>query len=208
MKRLLWFCLLLALGPLSGSAPRLEIVKRPLPDACSRARTQADEVTHLMVHFCSNAPQDPAKPYQLDLITKVFADYGVGAHYLIDRQGTVYELIAEARVAYHAGKGKLPHAPYYENQMNAHSIGVELMGIGTYDEMKVYFSEAEYNKIAKADIGYTQAQYAALKSLIAQVRGRHPGIKHDRRHIVGHDEYAPGRKTDPGKLFSWPAIGL
>jgi N-acetyl-anhydromuramyl-L-alanine amidase AmpD len=37
---------------------------------------------------------------------------------------------------------------------------------------------------------------------------RHPEVAPARTHIIGHDEYAPGRKTDPGELFDYTQIGL
>lgn len=31
-------------------------------------------------------------------------------------------------------------------------------------------------------------------------------VKRNRKHVLGHDEYAPGRKTDPGELFDWERL--
>jgi N-acetyl-anhydromuramyl-L-alanine amidase AmpD len=187
---------------------QVKIVQCPLADKCSRARDDGKPVTHLMIHFCSVCVEQPQNPYDLNAICKVFEDYGVSAHYLIGRDGTVYQLVDENRVAYHAGKGKLPFPPYLENSFNSSSIGIELMGIGTQEEMAAYMTAAEYARIAKEDIGFTQAQYTSLKQLISDIQKRHPQIQMDRRHIVGHDEYAPTRKTDPGSLFDWKKIGL
>lgn len=30
----------------------------------------------------------------------------------------------------------------------------------------------------------------------------------DRRHIIGHSDYAPKRRRDPGVVFDWSRIGL
>lgn len=187
---------------------QIKIVQRPLADKCSRARDKDKPVTHLMIHFCSVCIEQPQNPYDLNAICRVFEDYGVSAHYLIGRDGTVYQLVDENRVAYHAGKGKLPFPPYLENSFNGSSIGIELMGIGTQKEMAVFMDAEAYARIAKSDIGFTEEQYASLKQLIADIQKRHPAIKMDRQHIVGHDEYAPTRKTDPGSLFDWKKIGL
>jgi N-acetyl-anhydromuramyl-L-alanine amidase AmpD len=65
-----------------------------------------------------------------------------------------------------------------------------------------------YDKVAEKDIGFTDAQYDAVKQLIADIRRRWPGINHNRRHIVGHNEYAPDRRSDPGELFDWRRMGL
>lgn len=187
---------------------QVKIVQRPLADKCSRARDNDKPVTHLMIHFCSVCIEQPQNPYDLNGICKVFEDYGVSAHYLIGRDGTVYQLVDENRVAYHAGKGKLPFPPYLENSFNSSSIGIELMGIGTQKEMAGFMNAEAYALIAKSDIGFTEAQYNSLRQLITDIQERHPQVKLNRQHIVGHDEYAPTRKTDPGSLFDWKKIGL
>lgn len=197
--------LLCAAGSACG---QFKIVRRLLPEKCSRPRDAGKPVTHLMIHFCSVCVEQPHNPYDTEAICRVFESYGVSAHYLIGRDGTVYQLVDENRVAYHAGKGKLPFPPYLENSFNGSSIGIELMGIGTQQEMAGFMSAADYARLAKSDIGFTEAQYASLRQLISEIRARHPQIPFNRKHIVGHDEYAPGRKTDPGSLFDWTKIGL
>ncbi|MCS6968662.1 MAG: N-acetylmuramoyl-L-alanine amidase [Cytophagales bacterium] len=184
------------------------VVKRLLPEHCSAPRPSSQPVTHIMIHFCSAVKQHPTNPYDLASICQIFEDYGVSAHYLIARDGTIYQLVKENRIAYHAGKGKLPFPPYLENSFNSCSIGIELMAIGTQQEMSAYLSAEEYNRLNKNHIGFTQAQYWSLSWLIDDICRRHPQIKRDRWHIVGHDQYAPKRKTDPGSLFDWSRIGL
>ena len=99
-------------------------------------------------------------PYNVD---RVIATYGnaASAHYLIDREGNIYRLVKEERAAYHAGRGRLPWPPYRTN-MNSTSIGIEMMNISTWDDMKIFIPKATYDKIAKKDIGYTDAQYQSL----------------------------------------------
>ncbi|MCX6952705.1 MAG: N-acetylmuramoyl-L-alanine amidase [Verrucomicrobia bacterium] len=162
----------------------------------------------VVVHFCSNVVADPKSPYRFDAITQTFRSGGVAPHYLIDREGTIFLLVDEARAAYHAGKGRLPWSPHRENTLNDFSIGVELMGIGTAEEMELFIPASRYGDIAVSDLGFTPAQYVALNRLIRDMEKRWPSIRHDRRHIIGHDEYAPGRRTDPGKLFDWSQLGL
>jgi N-acetyl-anhydromuramyl-L-alanine amidase AmpD len=189
-------------------ADKPTIVKKNLPNKCSRERNTADNITHIMLHFCSDANEAPENPHQIDKVLATFEEIGVSAHYLVDREGVIYELVPENRVAYHAGKGKLPFAPFYENSMNGHSIGIEMLGIGTVEEMTMFFSKEKYKQIKTTDIGFTNKQYTALNCLIEDLLNRYPTIKKDRQHIVGHDQYAPSRRTDPGSLFAWEKIGL
>jgi N-acetyl-anhydromuramyl-L-alanine amidase AmpD len=147
--------------------------------------------------------EDSQKPYQLQKITDVFESYGVSAHYIIDRQGQIYRLVEESRVAYHAGKGQLPHPPFHKDDLNSRSIGIEIMAIGSAKDMKGYMNAEKYSQIPAEHIGYTDAQYKALNWLIQDISTRNQGIVRNRKHIIGHDEYAPERKNDPGELFDW-----
>lgn len=177
-----------------------------LPQANSEQRTTP--ITHVVTHFMSNASNNPKNPYKYDDIRKIFIDYGVSAHYLIGRNGEIYQLVNENRVAYHAGKGNLVKYPQYKDKLNSYSIGIEIMAIGTEKEMKTMLTSSVYKSISKKNIGYTDAQYRSLKQLLEDILKRNPSIKRDRTHVIGHDEYAPGRKTDPGSLFNWSKLGL
>lgn len=176
-----------------------------LPSHLSEPRKKP--ITHVVIHFMSNAPNNPNQPYIMDDIIKIFTDYGVSSHYVIDREGNIHPLVEENRVAYHAGRGKLPGFPETDQQLNHYSIGIELLAIGTKDEMKSMMSSATYNQIDPKHIGFTEKQYESLKNLLNQIHYRHPQILLNRDHIVGHDEYSP-QKTDPGELFDWTKIGL
>ena len=107
----------------------------------------------------------------------------VSAHYLIEEDGRVYELVPEERRAWHAGvsfwKG--------ERDVNAVSIGIELVNPGH-------------------DLGYAdfpEMQVEALIGLLDAVRGRWT-IPNGR--ILGHSDVAPDRKVDPGEKFPWKRL--
>lgn len=186
--------------------PNFPTIKKLLSSKNSEARHAL--ITHAVIHFTSNAKDNPSDPFDVDLIYEKFEQYGVSAHYLIDRQGNIYELVSEARVAYHAGAGNLSNFPKYQNRLNHHSIGIELMAIGTEEEMSSMLSYDTYKQIPAEYIGYTSEQYEALTTIINDLTSRYPHMKKNRQHIIGHDEYARGRKTDPGSLFDWGKIGL
>ncbi|MFT9598675.1 N-acetylmuramoyl-L-alanine amidase [Mesobacillus sp.] len=164
--------------------------------------------THIVLHFISNAATNPENPYIYEDIRKIFIDYDVSPHYMIDREGEIYFLLPESRAARHAGKGELPTYMEYSDQLNKYSIGIELMAIGTESEMQQMMSTENYKQIPQEHIGYTEAQYKALNLLIDDILARNKQVKRDRTHIIGHDEYAPERKTDPGELFEWEKIML
>lgn len=167
---------------------------------------QGNVATHVVLHFISNAAINPENPYIYEDIRKIFIDYDVSPHYMIDREGEIYFLLPENRAARHAGKGQLLKYTEYNDQLNRYSIGIELMAIGTQAEMQQMMSPEHYKKIPQEHIGYTEAQYKTLKLLLDDILARNKKIKRDRMHIIGHDEYAPTRKTDPGNLFDWSKI--
>ena len=188
--------------------PKTEVAPKLLSDKCSRVRSSNASISHVMLHFCSNAVQKPENPYNLKDILTIFETYKVSAHYIIDREGVIHHLVNENRAAHHAGKGTLSHEAHRHNDLNGRSIGIEMMAIGTQDEMSKFISTSSYAKINKKDIGFTEAQYKSLDRLLKDIESRHTDISHDRKHVVGHDEYAPSRRSDPGSLFDWKKIGL
>ncbi len=101
------------------------------------------------------------------------SDPGVSAHYTIDRDGTVYQHVDETEKAFHAGVSEMPDG---RTVVNDFAIGIELVNLNDgFDP-------------------YPESQIVALRSLLADIRSRHP-IK----HVVSHAEIARprGRKTDP-----------
>ncbi|MFA9556520.1 N-acetylmuramoyl-L-alanine amidase [Evansella sp. AB-rgal1] len=169
---------------------------------------RSENITHVVIHFMNNASRNQQDPFNLKEIHSIFMEYGVSAHYVIDRDGEIIQLVEEGRVAYHAGAGFLFDYPLYENSLNAYSIGIELLAIGTEEEMLPVMTSEAYQTIHPEFIGYTEEQYVSLNNLLEVLYVRYPDIKQDRRHIIGHDEYAPGRKQDPGSLFDWTKIGF
>jgi N-acetyl-anhydromuramyl-L-alanine amidase AmpD len=208
MKSMVHVVSILAAAAFCVAAGAPQITEKLLTKGHS-ARPAQTTVDMVVIHYSSDVVANPDSPYDVDKVIKVFEDNDVGAHYLIDRDGKVYRLVKETDQAYHAGKGKLPWDPNRQDVLNRTSIGIELLAIGTESEMSGIVSPTVYKKIAKdhpAYIGYTEAQYSALKALIADIRTRYPKIENDRHHIIGHDEYAPDRKKDPGSLFKWDKI--
>lgn len=190
--------------PAVRSETRLTVTKDFMPNMNFVQRSNVP--THIVLHFISNATLNPEQPYIYEDIRKIFTDYDVSPHYMIDREGEIYFLLPETRAARHAGKGSIEGYSEYEDLLNKYSIGIELMAIGTEEEMQQIITPEHYRQIPAEHIGYTEAQYQALNLLIDDILTRNSMIKKDRTHIIGHDEYAPERKTDPGSLFEWEKI--
>lgn len=107
----------------------------------------------------------------------------VSAHYMIDEDGTIYRLVAEDRRAWHAG------ASFWagRSRTNDRAIGVELVNPG---------HEWGYR-------AFPDAQVESLIGLSQEILSRH---SIPARHVLGHSDVAPARKTDPGELFPWSVL--
>lgn len=213
MKRLfaICFCIFTTFAANAETTTPLRIVDRLLTSTVSKDRMPTAPVDMVMLHFCSDVIENPDDPFNVDRIVDIFTTYGVSAHYLIGRDGTVFRFVPENRIAYHAGKGSLSWVPERTNRLNEYSIGIEMLNVGSAKDMAIFMSPAKYAAYAKKHpdwIGYTDEQYQALKSLLESIQSRHPAIRFDRKHIIGHDEYAGPRRTDPGELFDWTRINL
>jgi AmpD protein len=132
-------------------------------------------VDTIVIHSSYDALGD--EPYDLEGLIKEYRQYGVAPHFLIDRKGSVYRLVDEKNIAYHAGVSKTPDG---RTGVNNFSIGIELMN-------------------TKED-NYTKDQYSNLKKLIDYLENQY-SIK----YILGHQDIAPNRKTDPWN-FDWKKI--
>lgn len=100
----------------------------------------------------------------------------VSAHCLIKRTGNVVQYVSFDQKAWHAGVSSYCG----KDKCNDFSIGIELEGTD--------------------DIPYTNQQYQQLAKLTHSLQQQYPAIN---SNIVGHNDIAPGRKTDPGPSFDW-----
>lgn len=166
---------------------------------------RSEPVEYIMLHFSSNVLGKPEDPYNIEDMVGVYAGWESSTNYVIDREGNIYCFVPEYRCAWHAGKGAWKDDERLTDRMNFYSIGIELLAIGSQKDMSIYMSSRRYKKIPQEYIGYTDAQYEALSALLDDLCAAY-GIPADRDHIIGHEEYAPDRKNDPGELFDWQRV--
>lgn len=100
----------------------------------------------------------------------------VSSHYLIGRDGKLYQLVDERQRAWHAGLSWWGG----QTDMNSASIGIELDNNGFEP--------------------FPKAQIETLVKLLEHLQNRYniPSA-----NILGHADIAPGRKADPSALFPW-----
>ncbi len=105
---------------------------------------------------------------------KQLQELRVSTHFLIRRDGGLVQFVGVNERAWHAGVSHFMG----RNCCNDFSIGIELEG-------------SDF-------VPFETAQYLSLVNLTAALIPHYPI-----QHIVGHQDIAPGRKTDPGPFFDW-----
>lgn len=109
----------------------------------------------------------------------------VSAHYLVDVDGTIYQLVDESKRAWHAGVGSWRGL----DKINDRSVGIEIQNIGLAENGK--------------RVPYPAHQIDAVVAICRDIKARY-GIAN--RDIFGHSDSAPTRKQDPGEAFPWRTL--
>lgn len=107
--------------------------------------------------------------------------YEVSAHYLIARDGRLWQLVDEQMRAWHAGAGRWRGA----GDVNSRSIGIELDNNGA-----VPFSEPLMTRLEDLLTGLLERWRLGPDA------------------VIGHQDFAPARKADPGRRFDWRRLAI
>ncbi len=164
---------------------------RRLPSPFCDARPSGAVPELLVVHGISLPPGEFGGPWidqlflgRLDAAAHpYFADIAqlrVSAHLLIRRDGAMIQYVPFPQRAWHAGASMFDGRAH----CNDFSIGIELEGAD--------------------DVPYTGPQYARLAQTIHALRQAYPTLA----ALAGHEDIAPGRKTDPGPAFDWARLAM
>ncbi len=129
----------------------------------------------LLLHYTGMEGMEIAKDRLTD------PESTVSAHYLVDEDGVVLDIVPESKRAWHAG------VSYWhgETDINSYSIGIEMVNLG---------HEFGYQP-------FPDAQMNSVKRLCRDIMERH-----DIEHVLAHSDVAPERKMDPGELFDWKGL--
>ncbi|HRD90889.1 MAG TPA: N-acetylmuramoyl-L-alanine amidase [Accumulibacter sp.] len=141
----------------------------PVPSPNHNARRP----NFVILHDTTNSSVEPA------LKTLTDPARAVSAHYLIGRDGTLYQLVDEDRRAWHAGASHWGG----NTDLNSASIGIELDNTGAEP--------------------YPEAQIVRLLQLLQELRER---CRIPASNVIGHGDVAPGRKVDPSRHFPWQRL--
>lgn len=171
------------------------LVSRVLPSPNTRERKAGERLEFVVIHGTWMAGDDAALARLCDPVAEV------SCHYYITREGEIVQLVPERLVAFHAGVSRAVNGQGVEIEgLNNWSLGIEVANCGPFLDGPPSVDEETLVGWTRAE-PYTEAQYAALKVLVADILARNPYITKER--VLGHNEVAPGRKTDPGTHFNW-----
>jgi len=133
-------------------------------------------------------------------------DAKASAHLLIDRSGNVTQFVKFNQKAWHAGVSEWKNL----EGLNSFSVGIELTNTGRLSKIgdKYFFGKTiipekdVINLTHKNESSsaywqtYTPIQLQVAKAITQTL------VKHyDMLDVLGHDDIAPGRKSDPGPAF-------
>lgn len=136
------------------------------------------------------------------------------AHLVVDQSGGVTQLVPFNRVAWHAGQSAWKGKKF----CNAFSIGIELANPGFLTKRADgKFYDVAGKTVAASQVviarhknggpelpwmAYPATQVDAAVAIAQALVAAYPAIK----EIVGHDDIAPKRKTDPGPAWNMPGF--
>lgn len=159
----------------------------------------------LVIHFTSGATAMSSINFWKSPEAK-----GAEAHVIIDRDGTIYQVLPFNQRADHAGKSKWkdPNTGRLWENLNSCSIGIELANAGDDEKLATKWSKIPMHWGAHKNGGkpklweaYTPAQLAACEMISKVLVDRY-----NLDDVVGHDDIAPDRKVDPGPAFPMAAL--
>ena len=143
------------------------------PNFSSKKRSN-NSIKTIIIHYTGMQSERESLSRLTDLKSKV------SSHFLINRNGKVFRLVNDDKIAWHAGKSSWGK---YKN-LNNNSIGIELVNKGH-------------------KFGYTNFKKKQISSLIKICRILIKKYKIKKKNVIGHSDIAPLRKIDPGEKFPW-----
>jgi N-acetylmuramoyl-L-alanine amidase len=157
--------------PFPPDSPLVDEI-RPSPNHEPRRGVARPDI--LLLHYTGMASTQAA----LERLT----DPGprVSSHYLVFEDGRIFQLVPEARRAYHAGTSCWEGA----TDINSRSIGIEIGNQGH-------------------DFGCPAFPDAQIERVIALCRDIVARWSIAPWHVLAHSDIAPNRKRDPGEAFPW-----
>ena len=165
-------CMLLAACTHAPQAPR-----NPLAEWVPSPNFDARRPVAIVIH----ATEQGSAEQSLETLRTRNRGGPVSAHYLIGRDGRLWQMVDEDQRAWHAGAGLWRGL----DDLNSRSIGIELDNDG--------------------QTPFSAPLMARLETLLPGILSRW-GIPPS--GVIAHSDMAPDRKIDPGPRFDWRRLAL
>ncbi|MEN1925378.1 N-acetylmuramoyl-L-alanine amidase [Luteimonas qiangzhengi] len=160
----------LALAACTHSPPR-----NPMAQWVASENHDVRRPSLIVVHFTQQGSVEES----LHTLRTANSHGRVSSHYLVGKDGSLYQLVADEHRAWHAGAGSWRGM----SDVNSFSLGIELDNNGSEP--------------------FTEPLVDTLLVLLEDLTDRW-GIA--RENVIGHSDLAPTRKVDPGPLFPWKRL--
>ena len=154
----------------------MKITQTPSPNFDDRTLP----ISLLILHYTGMATGEAALERMRD------ADAKVSAHYMVEEDGRIFQLVDEEKRAWHAGVSEWQG----ETNINSNSIGIEIVN-GGHDHPNADGSLPSFPDV----------QINAVIALSKDILKRHGDLT-----VLGHSDIAPDRKIDPGENFPWQGL--
>ena len=142
-------------------------------------RKKNKTVKYIIIHYTGMIDFNSAYRKLNDLKSEV------SCHYLVSREGKIYNLLCPKFKGWHAGISEWKNV----KNLNDYSIGIELENKGHEHGYK----------------NFTDSQYYKLKKLIKFLKSN---FFIQDKNIIFHSDIAPNRKKDPGEKFIFKKLGI
>lgn len=186
--------------------PPLEVADSPLVDRLAPSPNHGPRIggppDMVILHYTGMPASEGAPMAERAIRWLCDPRSSVSAHYVVDVDGTVTQLVAESRRAWHAGVSSWRG----ETDLNSRSVGIEIAHAGhpwdgIYPDTGTPIPHPGY-------LDFPEPQIVAVERLVRDIVARR-AIPPER--VLGHSDIAPDRKRDPGEKFPWArlaALGL
>ena len=175
-------------------------VKKMVPSPNHGSEFRDGALDTVIIHYTGG-------PYKQSINTLTNPRVRASAHVIVDRDGSITQLVPFNLIAWHAGKS------YYRGRtgFNNFSIGIEIVNSGPLTKsgnvFRSWYGEAfspteVIEAVHRNELRprywhiYTPEQIETVTEFSHLLINTY-GIK----YILGHEEVAPGRKLDPGPAF-------
>ena len=176
---------------------------------------ELESIRFVVMHYTAGGSGAASRDYMLKSPTQKMKLLGAGkkiyasAHVVVDRDGTVWQIVPFNRMARHAGSSSWKGI----ESLNRCSIGIEIANYGWLDlQGDGSYKRPDTPRFEAGDVtlapmqwdtrimgweNYTAPQLEAVERVTRALAEAYPSIT----EVLGHEEIAPRRKFDPGPAF-------